>query len=90
MGLKLFVIGCGSATPMESRISSAFALKRETDFFLIDCSEELKYDKNMGIRMQKSTHFHHLHGDHYFGLVCLLNISFVHRKPLFIFMPIKC
>lgn len=90
MGLKLFVIGCGSATPMESRISSAFALKRETDFFLIDCSEGTQMRlKNMGIRMQKISciFISHLHGDHYFGLVCLLSTFhlFGRKTPVHIY-----
>ncbi len=90
MGFKLFVIGCGSATPVGSRISSAFALKREGNFFLIDCSEGMQMRlKNMGIRMQKINRIFisHLHGDHYFGLVCLLSTFhlFGRKDPVHIY-----
>ncbi|MDD2623138.1 MAG: ribonuclease Z [Bacteroidales bacterium] len=76
MPLKLYVIGCGSATPIGQRISSAFALKKENEFFLVDCSEGAQMQlKPYGIRMQKISRvfISHLHGDHYFGLIGLLS-----------------
>lgn len=96
MLLKLIVIGCGSATPVGQRISSAFALKKENEIFLIDCSEGTQMHlKRYGIRMQKISRIFisHLHGDHYFGLIGLLSSLhlFGRTEPLHVYgqLPLK-
>ncbi len=96
MSLKLFVIGCGSATPVGQRISSAFALKKASEYFLIDCSEGTQMRlKPLGIRMNKISRvfISHLHGDHYFGLVCLLSTLhlFGRKEPMHVYghAPLK-
>lgn len=90
MSFKLYVIGCGSATPVGQRISSAFALKKDNEVFLIDCSEGAQMRlKPLGIRMNKISRIFisHLHGDHYFGLVCLLSTFhlFGRKEPLHVY-----
>lgn len=96
MSLKLFVIGCGSATPVGQRISSAFTLKKASEYFLIDCSEGTQMRlKPLGIRMNKISRIFisHLHGDHYFGLVCLLSTLhlFGRKEPMHVYghAPLK-
>jgi ribonuclease Z len=90
MSFKLYVIGCGSATPVGQRISSSFALKKDNDFFLIDCCEGAQMKlKPLGIKMNKISRIFisHLHGDHYFGLVCLLSTFhlFGRKEPLHLY-----
>ncbi|HOS15896.1 MAG TPA: ribonuclease Z [Bacteroidales bacterium] len=92
MSLKLHVLGCGSATPVGQRISSAFALRKENEFFLIDCSEGAQmHMKANGIRMQKISRvfISHLHGDHYFGLIGLLSSLhlFGRTEPIHVYGP---
>ena len=92
MGFTLTVIGCGSATPVGHRLSSAFVLKKENSCFLIDCGEASQLHlKDNHIRMQRIEHIFisHLHGDHYFGLVGLLSSMhlFGRRAPLHLYGP---
>jgi ribonuclease Z len=76
MVFAVTVLGSGSAKPTKERQSSAQVLNVHEHFFLIDCGEGaqismMKFD----IPMQKINHafISHLHGDHYFGLIGLLN-----------------
>lgn len=92
MSFSLTVIGCGSATPVGHRLSSAFALKHSQHVFLIDCGEGTQvYLKDNHIHMQRigRIFISHLHGDHYFGLVGL--ISSMHllgrNQPLTVYGP---
>lgn len=92
MSFSLTVIGCGSATPVGHRLSSAFALKHNQHVFLIDCGEGTQlYLKDYHIHMQRISRIFisHLHGDHFFGLVGL--ISSMHllgrNQPLTVYGP---
>ncbi len=76
MKFAVTVLGSGSARPTPERLTSAHVLNVHEHLFLIDCGEGaqismLKY----GIEMMKIEHvfISHLHGDHYFGLIGLLN-----------------
>ena len=76
MSFSLTVIGCGSATPVGHRLSSAFALRCRQRVFLVDCGEGSQmYLKDNHIHMQRisKVFISHLHGDHFFGLVGLIS-----------------
>jgi ribonuclease Z len=72
---ELTVLGCGSATPSLIRNPSAQLLNAAGHFFLIDCGEgtQIQLRKN-NIKLQRigCILISHLHGDHYFGLLGLL------------------
>jgi len=92
MSFSLTVIGCGSATPVGHRLSSAFALRHRQHVFLIDCGEGTQlFLKDNHIHMQRISHIliSHLHGDHFFGLVGLLSSMhlFGRSHPLAIYGP---
>jgi ribonuclease Z len=76
IGLRLRVLGSGSAIPTLERNSSAHLLYAEQTSFLIDCGEGtqhqlLKYNESPG-RIEHIL-ISHLHGDHFFGLPGLLS-----------------
>lgn len=92
MSFSLTVIGCGSATPVGTRLSSAFALRHRRQVFLIDCGEGTQMHlKEHHIHMQRISHVlvSHLHGDHFFGLAGLLSSMhlFGRSHPLNVFGP---
>jgi ribonuclease Z len=72
---ELTVLGCGSATPSLIRNPSAQLLNAAGHFFLIDCGEgtQIQLRKN-NVKLQRvgCILISHLHGDHYFGLLGLL------------------
>ncbi len=72
---EVTVLGCGSATPSLLRNPSAQLLNAAGHFFLIDCGEgtQIQLRKN-NIKIQRISHvfISHLHGDHYFGLLGLM------------------
>ena len=76
MSFDITILGCGSALPTSSRNPSSQLIKIENCCFLIDCGEgtQIQLRKNK-IRMQRIEHIFisHLHGDHYFGLIGLIN-----------------
>ncbi len=76
MTFSLMVLGSSAAVPAGNRNLSAHLLNANERFFLIDCGEgtQLQLRKNK-ISAQRIRHIFisHLHGDHYFGLIGLLN-----------------
>ncbi len=94
MGLKLTILGCGSATPTIDRNPTAQALQVLERFFLIDCGEgtQLQLRRNK-IRPRHFDHIFisHLHGDHYLGLFGLISSLHLYsrNKPMYIFCPPK-
>lgn len=75
MEFEITVLGNGSATPSLIRNPSAQLLNAAGHFFLIDCGEgtQIQLRKN-GVKIQRieCILISHLHGDHYFGLLGLL------------------
>jgi ribonuclease Z len=76
MKFAVTILGSGSAKPTIERLTSAHVLNVHEHFFLIDCGEGtqvsmMKYNISSG----KIHHIFisHLHGDHYFGLIGLIN-----------------
>lgn len=92
MSFSFIVIGCGSATPIGHRLSSAFILKHNRSVFLIDCGEGSQmYLKENHVHLQRINQIFisHLHGDHFFGLIGLLSSMhlFGRNIPLTIYAP---
>ena len=76
MSFKLTILGCNSAIPTIDKNPTAQLLNVDERFFLIDCGEgtQIQLLKNK-IKAQRINHIFisHLHGDHYFGLIGLIN-----------------
>ena len=76
MPFKLTILGCNSAIPTIDRHPTSQLLNVNERFFLIDCGEgtQIQLRKN-GLNFQRIGHIFisHLHGDHYFGLIGLIN-----------------
>lgn len=72
---EVTILGCGSATPSLLRNPSAQLLNAAGHYFLIDCGEgtQIQLRKN-NFKIQRISHIFisHLHGDHYLGLLGLL------------------
>lgn len=76
MSFKLTILGCNSAIPTVKKNPTAQLLNAAERFFLIDCGEgtQVQLLRNE-IKAHKINHIFisHLHGDHYFGLIGLIN-----------------
>ena len=76
MTFSLTVLGSNAAIPANNRNLSAHLLNANERFFLIDCGEGTQFQlKRYHISCQRIRHvfISHLHGDHFFGLIGLLN-----------------
>lgn len=76
MTFSLTVLGSSSAAPAHNRNLSAHLLNANERFFLIDCGEGTQFQlRRYHLSMQRIGHIFisHLHGDHFFGLIGLLN-----------------
>jgi ribonuclease Z len=83
MSFSVTVLGCSSATPAHDRYLSAHLLNAGGRFFLIDCGEGTQFQlKKYKLSMQRIRHIFisHMHGDHYFGLIGLLNSMHLHGR----------
>ncbi|MEE2700478.1 MAG: ribonuclease Z [Bacteroidota bacterium] len=76
MSFNLTILGSNSAIPTIKKNPTAQLLNADERFFLIDCGEgtQIQLLKN-NIKAHKINHIFisHLHGDHYFGLIGLIN-----------------
>ncbi len=73
---ELTILGSNSAVPAHNRHPSAQFLKHHQTGILIDCGEGTQFQMNKyHIKRGHLNHIliSHLHGDHYFGLVGLIN-----------------
>ncbi len=76
MSFKLTILGCSSALPDVDRHPTAQLLNVNERFFLIDCGEGTQVQlSKFKLSFQRINHIFisHLHGDHYFGLIGLIN-----------------
>lgn len=83
MKFAVTILGSGSAKPTTERLTSAHVLNVHEHLYLIDCGEGaqismMKYQ----IPMSKINHvfISHLHGDHYFGLIGLINSMHLYNR----------
>jgi ribonuclease Z len=74
--LELIILGSNSAVPAHKRNPTAQILRNDNVSILIDCGEGTQFQLNrFHIKRAKLDYIliSHMHGDHYFGLVGLLN-----------------
>ena len=90
--LAVTILGNNSALPMHDRHPTSQLVTNGEQLFLVDCGEGTQIQMNRyKIRRSRINYIFisHLHGDHYFGLVGLLNsYSLTNRtEPLHLFCP---
>ena len=74
--MKLSILGCNSATPLENYHTTSQILEVKNHLFLIDCGEGTQIQlRNQKINFSRIKHIFisHLHGDHFYGLVGLIS-----------------
>src|SRR6478609_7996513 len=90
--LSVTILGNNSAVPAFNRHPTSQVVSHDGTNYLVDCGEGTQIQMiKYKIRRGKISHIFisHLHGDHYFGLVGLIN-SFgllSHQKDLHIYAP---
>ena len=94
MTFSLTVLGSNAATPANNRNLSAHLLNANERFFLIDCGEGTQFQlRRYHISLQRIKHvfISHLHGDHFFGLIGLLNSMHLlgRKEELHLYAPPK-
>ena len=70
------ILGSNSALPANGRYPTAQLLNVDSSYYLIDCGEGTQMQlRRYRLKMQRITaiFISHLHGDHYFGLLGLIN-----------------
>lgn len=86
------ILGNNSAVPAFDRHPTSQVVTYDGNNYLVDCGEGTQIQMiNYKIRRSKITHIFisHLHGDHYFGLVGLINSFSLlsHKQELHVFGP---
>jgi ribonuclease Z len=96
MTFSVTILGTGAAIPTSDRNPTAQVVEVRNLTLLLDCGEGTQVQlRKSGIRLQKISHIFisHLHGDHYFGLIGLINtMHILGRKQelhLFAVEPLK-
>ena len=92
--IAVTILGNNSAVPCSQQASDRQVLQTAEHTFLIDCGEGTQMQMNLyKIRRSKINHIFisHLHGDHYFGLIGLLNSLALNNRlnDLHIYAPEK-
>lgn len=90
--LALTILGNNSAVPAFDRHPTSQVLTHNGNNYLIDCGEGTQMQLlRYKVRRSKISHIFisHLHGDHYFGLIGLLNSMSLlgHKQPIELFAP---
>jgi len=92
--IAVTILGNNSAVPSHNRHPSAQVLQTAEHLVLIDCGEGTQMQMNF-YKIKKSRINHifisHLHGDHYFGLISLINSLALNNRlnDLHIYSPEK-
>ena len=92
MGLSVTILGANSAIPTATRYPTAQVVDINQSRYLVDCGEgaQMQLRRNR-IKLQriKAIFISHLHGDHYFGLIGLINTMHMLGRniPLHIYGP---
>ena len=94
MSFKLTILGCSSAVPDLDKHPSSQLLNSNENLFLIDCGEGTQLRlRERNINFQRISHvlISHLHGDHFYGLIGLINSMHLlgRKKELHIFSHFK-
>jgi ribonuclease Z len=90
--LAVTILGNNSAVPAFNRHPTSQVITMDGNLLLVDCGEGTQIQMiNYKIRRAKISHIFisHLHGDHYFGLVGLINSFSLlgHQQELHVFAP---
>src|SRR5215204_7809136 len=90
--LSVTILGNNSAVPAFNRHPTSQVVTQDGISYLVDCGEATQIQMiKYKVRRSKITHIFisHLHGDHYFGLVGLLNTFGLlsHKQELHVFGP---
>jgi len=90
--LSVTILGNNSAVPAFNRHPTSQVVTQDGNNYLVDCGEGTQIQMiKYKIRRGKISHIFisHLHGDHYFGLVGLLNTFglLTHRQELHVYGP---
>lgn len=90
--LSVTILGNNSAVPAFNRHPTAQVVSHNGTNYLVDCGEGTQIQMiKYKIRRGKITHIFisHLHGDHYFGLIGLINSFSLlsHKQEMHIFAP---
>lgn len=90
--MKIIILGNNSAIPAHGRNPTAQIVELKDQLLLIDCGEGTQMQMiKYGIKRSKISYIFisHLHGDHYFGLIGLINsFGLLGRTdPLTVFCP---
>jgi ribonuclease Z len=90
--LAVTILGNNSAVPAFNRHPTSQVITVDGTNLLVDCGEGTQIQMiNYRIRRSKISHIFisHLHGDHYFGLIGLINSFSLlnHQQELFVFGP---
>ena len=96
MTFSVTILGSGAAIPTSDRNPTAQLVEVRNQLLLLDCGEGTQMQlRKLGVRIQKISHIFisHLHGDHYFGLIGLLNTLHLygrkHELHLYGIQPLK-
>lgn len=92
MAVELTILGANSAIPTISKNPTSQVLSVNQSLYLIDCAEGTQVQmRRYHVKMQRieAVFISHMHGDHYFGLIGLLNtMSLLGRtKEIVIYGP---
>jgi ribonuclease Z len=92
MTFKVFIFGCGAATPTLQHHPSSQVVNLHDKLFMVDCGEGTQMQcRKFGLGFQKisAIFISHLHGDHYLGLIGLLSSMHLlgRKQKLRIFGP---
>ncbi|MBD78590.1 MAG: ribonuclease [Crocinitomicaceae bacterium] len=92
MGISVTILGSNSAIPTTERRPTAQIVDVNQDYTLVDCGEGTQIQlRKYGIKFQRISRIliSHMHGDHYFGLIGLLNTMHLlcREKDLHIYAP---
>jgi ribonuclease Z len=91
--LALTILGNNSAVPAFDRHPTSQVVTMDGDLFLVDCGEGTQIQMiKYRIRRSRISHIFisHLHGDHYFGLIGLINSFGLlnHLQDLHVYAPL--
>jgi ribonuclease Z len=92
MAFKVLILGCGSAIPTSRRNPSAQIVSVDDKHYLIDCGEATQNrlrENKIKLQRIEQIFISHLHGDHYLGLIGLLQTMHLlgRTKPITVFAP---
>lgn len=90
--LSVTILGNNSAVPAFNRHPTSQVVSQDGTNYLVDCGEGTQIQMiKYKIRRGKITHIFisHLHGDHYFGLIGLINSFSLlsHKQEMHVYAP---